>query len=37
MKCIHLVIDDDLYDTKAFYKEKNCFYTLFKSDDKFIN
>ena len=35
--CIHLITDDGLYDRKALYKVKNCFYLLFMIDNEFIN
>ena len=32
-----VVSDDGLYDLKAFYKLKHCFYLLFINDAEFIN
>ena len=36
-KRIHLVIDDGLYDRKAFYKVKIVFYSSSITDGEFIN
>ena len=37
VKRFYLVIDDCLYDRKAFCKVKKCFYLPFMNDGKFIN
>ena len=37
VKRIHLVIDYSLYDRKAFYKVKNCFYSSSVNDVEFVN
>ena len=35
--CIHLVIDDGLFDQKAFYMVKIVFYSFSMNDGEFIN